>query len=228
MRTILIVEDDPLARLHLERFLTREGHKVVVANNGLEGVELFRKHTPDLILMDVMMPVMDGYESTRNIRANAVIQGMPPVIFLTGVDDQEQLAECLRCGGDDFISKPFNHIILQARLHAWLRRVELAEKIALDREAIENVILKMRKDKRFSPVSMRFFMTPVDKTAGDLVVSACDAEGLQYVMLGDFTGHGLSAAVCGPMVSDVFYSMVQRGHTSQEILFRASSKSTTN
>lgn len=224
MRTILIVEDDPVARLHLARFLTREGHAVLVAKDGQEGVALFRSKSPDLILMDVMMPIMNGYEATRQIRADSPGQAMPPVIFLTGVDDQEQLAECLRCGGDDFISKPFNHIILQARLHAWLRRVELAEKIALDREAIENVILKMRKDNRFTPRAMRFFMTPVEKTTGDLVVSTCDSGGVQYVMLGDFTGHGLSAAVCGPLVSDVFYSMFERSCSPREVLIKMNEK----
>nr|CAX83900.1 Response regulator receiver protein [uncultured bacterium] len=142
----------------------------------------------------------------------------PPVIFLTGVEDQELLAECLHCGGDDFISKPFNHVILQARLKAWLRRVELAEKVAMDREAIENVIQKMRKDDRFDPFAMRLLMTPVDKTTGDLVLSARDEQGVQYVLLGDFTGHGLVAAVCGPLVSDIFHGMMPKGFTSRDIL----------
>ncbi|MEO5332594.1 MAG: fused response regulator/phosphatase [Magnetococcus sp. YQC-5] len=225
MRTILIVDDDPLARLHLERFLMREGYSVVVATNGQEGVMQFHKKAPDVILMDVMMPVMNGHEATRRIRAETPSGAvMPPVIFLTGVDDHELLAECLRCGGDDFISKPFNHIILRARLNAWLRRVELAEKIAMDREAIEKVILKMRQDDRFNPIGMRVFMTPVENTTGDLVLAACDAEGIQYVLLGDFTGHGLSAAVCGPMVSEIFYSMIQNGVSSRDILTKINDK----
>ncbi|MBF0428403.1 MAG: fused response regulator/phosphatase [Magnetococcales bacterium] len=224
MRTILVIDDDPLARLHLERFLKREGHAILLATNGQEGVTLFRSKAPDLILMDVMMPIMNGYEATRQIRAESSGDAMPPVIFLTGVEDQEQLAECLRCGGDDFISKPINHIILQARLNAWLRRVELAEKIARDREAIENVILKMRKDDRFDTQSLRFLMTPVDKTTGDLVLSARDESGIHYLMLGDFTGHGLAAAVCGPLVSDVFYNMIQHRSSSLDILNKINEK----
>ncbi|MBF0272247.1 MAG: fused response regulator/phosphatase [Magnetococcales bacterium] len=219
MRTVLVVDDDPLARLHLERFLKREGHAVLMAFDGQQGLEMYRAKSPDLVLMDVMMPIMNGHEATRRIRAESMGADVPvPVIFLTGVEDQELLAECLRCGGDDFISKPFNHVILQARLNAWLRRVELAEKIAMDREAIENVILKMRKDDRFDPFSMRFIMTPVEKTTGDLVLSARDEAGVQYVLLGDFTGHGLVAAVCGPLVSDIFHSMVLKGCSSLEIL----------
>ncbi|MBF0627253.1 MAG: fused response regulator/phosphatase [Magnetococcales bacterium] len=219
MRTILVVDDDPLARLHLERFLKREGHAVVMAFDGQQGLEKFRAQAPDLILMDVMMPVMNGHEATRRIRAESVGADVPvPVIFLTGVEDQQMLAECLRCGGDDFISKPFNYVILQARLNAWLRRVELAEKIAMDREAIENIILKMRKDARFDPYNMRFIMTPVEKTTGDLVLSARDATGTQHVLLGDFTGHGLVAAVCGPLVSDIFHDMVLNGFSPLEIL----------
>ncbi|MBF0339574.1 MAG: fused response regulator/phosphatase [Magnetococcales bacterium] len=225
MRTILIVDDDPLARLHLERFLKREGHAVLVAFDGQQGVEMFQAKSPDLVLMDVMMPVMNGHEATRRIRAvtlGADVQ--TPVIFLTGVEDQAMLAECLHCGGDDFISKPFNHVILQARLNAWLRRVELAEKIAQDREAIENVILKMRKDSRFDPFGMRYLMTSVDKTTGDLVLSARDEAGVQYVLLGDFTGHGLVAAVCGPLVSDIFHSLAVRGFSSIDMLRRINEK----
>ncbi|MEO5347009.1 MAG: fused response regulator/phosphatase [Magnetococcus sp. YQC-9] len=219
MRTILVVDDDPLARLHLERFLKREGHAVLLARDGAQGLEMFRAKHPDLVLMDVMMPVLNGHEATRRIRAETANDDVqPPVIFLTGVEDQELLAECLHCGGDDFISKPFNHVILQARLKAWLRRVELAEKVAMDREAIENVIQKMRKDDRFDPHAMRLLMTPVDKTTGDLVLSARDEEGVQYVLLGDFTGHGLVAAVCGPLVSDIFHGMMSKGFDSRNIL----------
>ncbi|MBF0296393.1 MAG: response regulator, partial [Magnetococcales bacterium] len=224
MHTILIVDDDPLARMHLDRFLKREGHATLLASNGQQGIELWREFSPDLILMDVMMPVMNGYDATRGIRAKGGSSGMPPVIFLTGVEDQELLAECLHCGGDDFISKPFNHVILRARLNAWLRRVEMAAKIAMDREAIEHVILKMRQDDRFAPQAMRILMTPVETTTGDLVLSTLDADGAQLVMLGDFTGHGLAAAVCGPLVSDIFYGMVQRGFPPREILIAINEK----
>ncbi|NGZ06193.1 MAG: fused response regulator/phosphatase [Magnetococcales bacterium] len=225
MRTILVVDDDPLARLHLERFLKREGHAVLMACNGQEGVEKFHSHAPDLVLMDVMMPQMNGYEATRRLRAESADADVHvPVIFLTGVEDQESLAECLRCGGDDFLSKPFNHVILQARLNAWLRRLELAEKVALDREAVENVIVKLRKDDRFDPFMMRYIMTPVEKTTGDLVLSARDESGIQYVLLGDFTGHGLVAAVCGPLVSDIFHGMVLNGFAPLEILQQINKK----
>ncbi|MBF0417743.1 MAG: fused response regulator/phosphatase [Magnetococcales bacterium] len=225
MRTILVVDDDPLARLHLERFLKREGHAVLMARDGEQGLEMFRAKHPDLVLMDVMMPKLNGHEATRRIRAETANDDVqPPVIFLTGVEDQDLLAECLHCGGDDFISKPFNHVILQARLKAWLRRVELAEKVAMDRDAIENVIQKMRKDDRFDPYAMRLLMTPVDKTTGDVVLSARDDRGVQYVLLGDFTGHGLVAAVCGPLVSDIFHDMMPRGYTSRDILRKINEK----
>ncbi len=217
MRTILIVDDDPINRLHLKHVLQRDGYRTLDAENGREGVDLFLDHYPDLVLMDVLMPVMDGYEATRRIKA-VCKDNLVPVIFLTGVSHGERLAECLNCGGDDFISKPFDGYILKARIDAWLRKVELAEQVAFDREAIENVLLKMRQDDHFNPSWLRILVTPVERTAGDMVLSAFRSDGVQHVMVGDFTGHGLSAAICGPLVSEIFYRLTTNDVPAKEVL----------
>lgn len=218
MRTILVVEDDPLNRLHLERFLRQNNLAVLCAVDGQEGVEMFEKHKPDLVLMDVMMPRMNGYQATRIIKAQLHNLDLVPVIFLTGLSDKQQLVECLECGGDDFIIKPFDLPILKARIQAWLRKVALSEHIANDREAVENVLLRMRQDNRFDPHKIRSLITPMERTTGDLLLSASNSHQVQHVMVGDFTGHGLSAAICGPLVSEIFYSMTQRDLPADEIL----------
>ena len=224
MRTILVVDDDPISRLHVEQFLKCEGHSVLCAENGREGVETFKANRPDLVLMDVMMPEMDGYKATCAIKTAMGSDDLTPVIFLTGVNDADGLAECLNCGGDDFLTKPFDNTIMKARVNAWLRKVELAEKIAHDRESIENVILKMREDTDFDSRGLRILMTPLEKTNGDIVLSAFRSNQIQNVLVGDFTGHGLSAAVCGPMVSDIFYSMSKQGISSEKILAQINRK----
>ena len=218
MRTILIIDDDPINQLQLKFVLRRDGYRILVADDGEQGVALFREHCPDLILMDILMPVMDGYEATRRIKAECAEGNLVPVIFLTSVSHGERLAECLNCGGDDFVSKPFDSFVLKARINAWLRKVELAEQVAYDREAIENVLLKMRRDDHFNPSWLRFLVTPVERTAGDVVLSAFRSDGVQHAMVGDFTGHGLTAAICGPLVSDIFYRMTTQDLSADEIL----------
>ena len=230
MRTILIVDDDPLNRLHLEHFLRGNKWHALAASDGREGVEKFRQYRPDMVLMDVMMPVMDGYEATSLIKAEIsktsrdTGEDWVPIIFLTGLNDKKQLAECLFCGGDDFISKPFEMPILKARIQAWMRKVALSERLAHDREAVENVLLKIRQDNSFDSRRIRVLMTPVDRTAGDLVYSACRNDQIQHIMVGNVAGHGLSAAICGPMVSDIFYNMTGRDLPAQEILVEINRK----
>jgi two-component system, HptB-dependent secretion and biofilm response regulator len=224
MRSILIIDDDPISQLHAKQFLKHEGFNVLSAKNGRDGIEMFRANHPDLVLMDVMMPKMDGYEAARAIKAYIGVDYLVPIIFLTGVSDKVRLAECLNCGGDDFLTKPFDNTIMKARINAWLRKVELTEKIAHDRESIENIILKMREDPDFNNSGLRMLMTPLEKTNGDIVLSAFQNENMHQVLVGDFTGHGLSAAVCGPMVSDIFYSMSKLGFSSQDILTQINRK----
>ncbi|MDE3019466.1 MAG: response regulator [Nitrospirota bacterium] len=94
------MDDARINLLVLEAILSREGHRVVQAENGLEAVAAFERDRPDLVLMDIMMPVMDGYEATRRIKARCGGRFVP-VIFLTAITDATQLAACVEKGGDD-------------------------------------------------------------------------------------------------------------------------------
>lgn len=217
MKRILLVDDDPVTRLPLEVFLSKD-YQVFCAGNGLEAIELFAEHDPDLVLMDIDMPGMDGFEATQRIKAALPSGRMVPVVFFTGEERDAELARCLACGGDDFINKPFRPIILTARINAWLERAALAEREARDRRAIETVLSTMRETLRFDGSSLRMLTTPLEKTSGDVVLSARSVGGLHHVMVGDFTGHGLAAAIGGPLITDVFYTMTAKGLTLEEIV----------
>ncbi|MBF0284080.1 MAG: fused response regulator/phosphatase [Magnetococcales bacterium] len=223
-RTVLIVDDDPFFRLILSRLLTQEGYPVLTGSDGLEGVALFERERPDLILMDALMPGLNGFDATRRIKALAGQDQFIPILFLTSLEDEKLLAQCLSCGGDDFLSKPVSRTLLQARMNAWVRRLELAEQAAQDRQAVEEVILKMRQGEGYTPDYLEILMTSVDRTTGDVIFSALRPDGVQHVMVGDFTGHGLSAAIGGPMVSDVFYSMTAKGYAFDEIVGEINTK----
>ncbi|MBF0462562.1 MAG: fused response regulator/phosphatase [Magnetococcales bacterium] len=217
MTTILIVDDDPGTRLFLEELLHREGYRVILAADGQEALARLDEGDCDLVLMDIRMPVLDGYQTTRQFRARQQAWFVP-VIFLTSVQTDQELARCLECGGDDFLTKPPNPVILRARIKAWLQRADLANRLAKNRQDMEDVILKMRQDDQFDARGLRVLMTPLEKTNGDMVLSACRSDGVQYLMVGDFTGHGLAAAICGPLVTDTFYRQTRRDLPLQHII----------
>ena len=220
MASILIVDDDPGTQIFLEELLTQDGYHVLLASDGQEALTRLDEKSCDLVLMDIQMPVMDGYQTTQQIKSSGQQEWFVPVIFLTSVQTDRELAKCLECGGDDFLNKPPNPIILKARIKAWLQKADQANRLAKDRQDVEDVILRMRQDDQFDPRGLRVLMTPLEKTTGDIVLSACRSDGVQYLMVGDFTGHGLAAAICGPLVTDIFYRQVRQDLPLQDIIMQ--------
>ena len=103
--TILIAEDSAADLLLLSTIVRRQGHQVLTASNGAQAVELFARERPQLVLMDALMPVMDGFEAARRIKELAG-EALVPIIFLTSLRQSEALAQCLDAGGDDFLPNP--------------------------------------------------------------------------------------------------------------------------
>tara|TARA_A100001037_G_C14683231_1_gene428297 strand:- start:75 stop:407 length:333 start_codon:yes stop_codon:yes gene_type:complete len=104
---ILVVDDQAPNRGLLSYILEDDGHEVLEATDGESGVAQFQSVAPDLVLMDVAMPGMDGYEAARTMKANADDRHVP-IIFLTAHSDEASLSRCLEVGGDDFLTKPIN------------------------------------------------------------------------------------------------------------------------
>ena len=111
--SILIAEDGAADRMLLAAIVRRQGHRVTTAANGAEAISLFERERPQLVLMDALMPVMDGFEAAQQIKRLAGNE-LVPIIFLTSLTENEALVRCLEAGGDDFIAKPYNPIILEA------------------------------------------------------------------------------------------------------------------
>jgi two-component system alkaline phosphatase synthesis response regulator PhoP len=120
-RTILLVDDDPDIREFVSFNLDKEGFKVETAKNGAEGVELCKKHKPDLVLLDVMMPGMDGIEACELIRATPEIANTLIAILSARGEDYSQVAG-FESGADDYITKPIRPKVLVSRIKALLRR----------------------------------------------------------------------------------------------------------
>lgn len=117
---ILIVDDDPISRESLQEVLANQDYMFETAASGAEAIRKARIHPPDLILLDVMMPEMDGFEVCRKIRALPEIAEVP-ILVLTALDDRESLINGLNSGADDFLTKPINRYELRARVRSITR-----------------------------------------------------------------------------------------------------------
>lgn len=116
---ILVVDDCSLEQVRVKALLERLGHEVVLASNGVDALESYAATQPDLILLDVMMPVMDGLETARRIRALPV--PWTPIVFLSGNVEPEDIALGIEAGGDDYLTKPVSGVVLAAKLLAMQR-----------------------------------------------------------------------------------------------------------
>lgn len=122
---ILVVDDEASIRRILETRLKMVGYEVITAADGEEAVEAYQKHNPDLVILDVMMPKMDGYGVTREIRKTSET----PIIILTALGDVSERITGLELGADDYVIKPFSPKELEARVKAVLRRVNHREDV---------------------------------------------------------------------------------------------------
>lgn len=137
---VLVVDDDPVNRLLLRRALEGEGLTVEVAVDGGQGWERLGDETFDLVLLDIVMPVLDGYEVLARMRADPSMRTLP-VVVISGSDDRGPdgrgaVVRCIELGADDFLPKPFDPAVLRARLGAGLARKRLSD---LEREYREQV-----------------------------------------------------------------------------------------
>ena len=121
---ILIVDDQEPNRRLLSDFMAALGHDAVLAGDGQTALERMRVDRPDLVLLDVMMPVMDGYQVLESARADHELMYMP-IIVISGVDEMESVTRCIKQGADDYLVKPFNPTLLRARIESSLEKKRL-------------------------------------------------------------------------------------------------------
>lgn len=228
---VLIADDDITNRLVLQGILNKSGYYCLHAENGAEAVELFQKEAPDLILMDVMMPIMDGYQATVQIKSLCQ-DHFVPVIFLTAMTDQSALVRCVQSGGDDFLTKPYNHVILRVRIQALLRIRELyttirqqkqeisqhQEHMQLEARMAETLFSNIVKSSDLEAPYIQYLLNPMSLFNGDMLVAAIKPSGGLHVLLGDFTGHGMAAATGALPVATIFYEMTRKGYSVEEVV----------
>lgn len=221
---LLIAEDNPSDRIILANLIKRLGHDVIQATDGQQAVELFVEHRPDILLLDVLMPNKNGIQAAREIRQIAG-EDLVPIIFLTSLNEASDLAECLEAGGDDFLTKPYNPIVIKAKILAFSRMRRLHTEIQGQREHLvqEQIAAKSIFDKIahygvLNSPNIRYLISPKAIFNGDVVLAARHPNGDLLVLLGDFTGHGLPAAIGALPLAEVFHGMVSKGFALEDVL----------
>ena len=134
--TILVVDDEPAGRDTIEAILEGQNYTLIMASNGPQALELIRENQPDVMLLDVMMPGMSGFEVCRRIRSDEKLAEIP-IIILTALDDRKSLITALEAGADDFITKPVDRYELSARL-AGIMRLNRYRKLVDERKKLED------------------------------------------------------------------------------------------
>jgi CheY-like chemotaxis protein/serine phosphatase RsbU (regulator of sigma subunit) len=234
---ILIADDNPTDRMILGRLVARLGHQVFSAENGLEALVQFSAHQPDLVLLDALMPVMDGFEAARRMKLQSG-ENLIPIIFLTSLTETGALVKCLEAGGDDFLTKPYNPVILQAKIQAFNRMQDMHQTLQDQRDLLSQQHERLLREQELAKIifdrvahagsldasNVRYVQTAFAMFNGDILLAAYKPSGGMHVLLGDFTGHGLSAAIGAMPLAEVFYSMTARGFNLRDILLEANNK----
>lgn len=220
---ILAIDDAPEV-LDQIRYALGGEFDILATRDGVRGADIAKRLQPELVLLDVMMPDIDGFEVCRRLKADPATCDIP-VIFFTGLGSEGDELRGFELGAVDFVTKPIEPVILLTRVRTQvaLSAARSALKQALDelaqeRTMLADTIVEMRREERFCADGVSYVSRSLDKTGGDLVLSVCLDNGDRQLLVGDFTGHGLPAAVGTPLVSHLFYDLAAEGRDFPQVL----------
>jgi len=224
LQRALVVDDKRSNRMILRSLLEKRGYQVIEAENGAQALELFGSEHPDIVFMDVIMPVLDGLQAVERIR-QVTTTHFVPIIFVSAMSDDETMARCIEAGGDDFLARPFNERILTAKIHAMERIRQLNDQVNIlygqmkkDEELAEGIFSGAVVAGNVAMERIHTLLQPAEVFSGDVLLSAYAPSGDLNVILGDFTGHGLAAALGALPASEVFRAMTGKGFSPTQIL----------
>ena len=160
---ILIVDDIEKNRNLLSDMILTLGHTPVLAENGLSALTQTKEQPPDLILLDILMPEMDGYEVLNRIKSSITLRSIP-VIMITAVDDMKNAVQCIEKGADDYLIKPFNPTLLKARIGACLEKKQLRDQEENYQIKIEELLKTVQEDLIMGAIIQKRFLTSEEDT----------------------------------------------------------------
>ena len=200
---LLVVDDDQLNRMLIGKYLENEGHQVTFAANGLEAFELMSKNTFDLMLLDIEMPEMNGYQVLETIMKDPQRPDLP-IIVTSAIEELDSVVRCIEMGAEDYLIKPVNQILLKARINASLEKKHLRDKQTLtlrrlerEMEIARNTQLSILPEKLPDPIGYDFgaLMVPARAVGGDFYDFIPMKDNHWGIMIGDVADKGLPAAL---------------------------------
>ncbi len=220
---ILVVDDDRINRLVLQAMLGKMGHDSILASSGEEALALLKSENPDLVLLDVMMPVMSGYDAAREIRQGP--KGQIPIVFLTALDKPEDIIEGLHAGGDDYLHKPIHYELLKAKIKTLHERLQLLSKLSIQNKQLSQYKEHIEEDRniavrfmnnlsaldRINDPAIKFHLSQAEDFGGDLIAAARSPTNCLHILLADSAGHGLASALTILPIVEPFYKMTEKG-----------------
>lgn len=228
--TALVIDDSPADRQAIQRILKDAGIEVQSATSGADAIAMSRQEQPDIVFCAMPLPDMSGDAVVQAVRT-AYPSVYIPVIFVTAHDDEESLLRCFESGGDEVVVKPANPALLRARLDVVLRLRELHVTVARQRDELASYRAEIQRDlgiaksildnlatsDSLAAPNVRHVLRPMETLNGDFIMAARAPSSRQAFLIGDFTGHGLPAAIGVLVVQGVFVSMVAKGLSLEAI-----------
>jgi putative two-component system response regulator len=176
---ILVVDDDPPILDLLVRILRRDGYQPIIATNGLEALEAVGREAPDLILLDVTMPILDGFAVCQRLKDNEAT-ALIPVTMLTGLDDREHRQRGLEVGADDFLTKPFDHSLLRARIRSQLRIKRLTDQLERTESVIFMLALAVEAKDTYTEGHLRRLSSYSEQLATAVGLSLAQVKAIRF------------------------------------------------
>lgn len=210
---IVIIDDNANDLQVTRRFLDRRGYEAIPANSGEEGIRLARQLVPDALIVDYRMPVMDGFEVTRRIKADPELQNIP-VLMLTGSDSAEHVVEGLGAGAEDFVTKGSDIEIVVARLRSLLRIKAYQDQLRrMNSQMTRDLQIAKRVQEALVPervftspqLEIRSAYIPSEVLSGDFYDYFVQ-DDVFYIFVADVSGHGLPAAILVSLLKSYIHS----------------------
>jgi serine phosphatase RsbU (regulator of sigma subunit) len=220
---LLVVDDLEMNRDLLVRRVRRLGHEADVAVNGRDALEKLRATPWDLVLLDITMPEMDGYDTLRHIKADPLLAHVP-VVMVSAIDETDSVVRCLELGADDYLTKPFNPIILQARIESSLVKKRLADQKRVVLQALSREMdIGQRIQQGFLPDAMPVLAgwdlagrcTPARRVSGDFYDAFLLPSGRLALIVADVCDKGVGAALYMALFRTLLRAMASHASMSE-------------
>ena len=231
MAHILVADPSDSNRLYLKLILEKSGYDVLEATDGLDAIQKFETHRPDLVITEIGLPLLSGVQLVQKIKS-LTVESFYPVFVVTSELSSDSIQQILKRGADDFLQKPYPEQLFLAKVASLLRNVDfyndlkkskeliasLHTNLALEHQSAERIFEKFVNGPGKDVPGLKTHISPASIFNGDVFLSSISPSGNVVTLLGDFTGHGLPAAIGAIPVAEVFYSMVRKGRTIKEII----------